>query len=594
MKDGKAHLRRSAIDILEEAVHVLKMHPSSLEPYYFGTLPFVLGLLYFWTDMSTGANAWRHCAQGAWGLTVLFLWMKTWQSVYARGLLARIRNERPGAWSPRRVLRAAAFQAAIQPWGVLVLPVALVIMLPFPQVFAFFQNATLMGSGDERDMAKVIKESWTRACLWPGQNMLLIWLASPFLVNLAALVLFAFLPVLRSAAFQARDLPLSLAEGFALVPLCPLGMVVALNAGLCLFLVPWLLRSLFGLETIFSMGGAIAFNDTSLAIICGLVYLCLDPVLKAAYCLRCFHGEAVHTGADLLVALRELKRPGLGIALLLALFLGSVCPLPAFSQSPSLALSRSGSLVPAKELDGAIGRVMDRPLYTWRMAREHPPSSPGGHGMVHAFLASVIEALRVAWQYVEKGLVKLWEWVRDLIEKIMPQADQERSDSRWTAFSKPLIIGPLLGLMALVAFLGWRVWRRRKMLAMPVEKTGQVLLDLTRADVDARALPEDGWLAMAREMRERGELRLALRALYLATLAYLAREDLISLAPHKSDREYERELRLRSHVRPQVPFFFAENRVVFERTWYGLNEVTPGVMERFLRNQESMRNDGQE
>jgi len=147
--------------------------------------------------------------------------------------------------------------------------------------------------------------------------------------------------------------------------------------------------------------------------------------------------------------------------------------------------------------------------------------------------------------------------------------------------------------MAAAAFLGWRAWRQRGIRAVPAEAPERPLPDITRADVDASALPEDGWLGMAREMMEAGELRLALRALYLATLAFLARKDMITLAPHKSDREYEREVRLHAHVHPLLPSLFAENRIIFERAWYGLHEVTPGIIERFSRNQEGMRDDGQ-
>ena len=71
---------KSAVDLLEEATHLLRANPSLLASYYFGSLPFILGLLYFWTDMSTGSDAWRHCSEASWGLTLLFIWMKTWQS----------------------------------------------------------------------------------------------------------------------------------------------------------------------------------------------------------------------------------------------------------------------------------------------------------------------------------------------------------------------------------------------------------------------------------------------------------------------------------------------------------------------------------
>jgi hypothetical protein len=42
-----------------------------------------------------------------------------------------------------------------------------------------------------------------------------------------------------------------------------------------------------------------------------------------------------------------------------------------------------------------------------------------------------------------------------------------------------------------------------------------------------------------------------------------------------------------------VPPVFAENRVIFERAWYGLHEVTPAIMERFSGNMERMRDNGQ-
>jgi len=56
--------------------------------------------------------------------------MKAWQSFYVRRLL-----ERSGrailCLGFRRMIRAAAIQTAIQPWGILILPIAFMVMLPF-------------------------------------------------------------------------------------------------------------------------------------------------------------------------------------------------------------------------------------------------------------------------------------------------------------------------------------------------------------------------------------------------------------------------------------------------------------------------------
>ncbi len=587
--DGK-----SAIDILEEAVHLLRARPLVLAPYYIGSLPFVLGLLYFWTDMSTGANAWQHCSQAAWGLVLLFVWMKTWQSVYARRLLATIRSETPPLWGIRRILRAAGIQTAIQPWSVVVLPIAFIIMLPFPQALAFFQNSTLIGSGDEADMRIIVQKSWRQASLWPMQNTLVIWLTSPFLLVFAALLLFVLVPVSASFNPAASKSLLFLAALLAVIPLCPLGVIIALNAGAALFLIPWLLKTLFDIETIFSMSSTYIFNDTFFAIVCSVSYLCLDPLVKASYCLRCFYGESLHTGEDLKVKLRSLARPGVMVAIFLALLLAPGLINDARAEPGPAAIADYESPVLARELDSAIERIINHPEYTWRMPREKPPEAAGGHGAFHEFLGSIIRVLKNGWHYIKKGLVKAWHFIRDMLSRISPSLPGvKKPDAGWTSFSRALIIMPLICIMAVLVFLAWRAWKDRRHRTQPSAAAITPALDITRDDVDATALPEDDWLNLARELIEKGDLRLALRALYLATLACLAGRDLITVARYKSDREYEAELRKRSHARPLLPAIFAENRALFESSWYGLHEVTPGIMERFSRNQEQIRSDAQ-
>jgi len=44
---------RGGLDLMEEATHVLRAAPAgTLAIYYLGAIPFVLGLLFFWADMS--------------------------------------------------------------------------------------------------------------------------------------------------------------------------------------------------------------------------------------------------------------------------------------------------------------------------------------------------------------------------------------------------------------------------------------------------------------------------------------------------------------------------------------------------------------
>ena len=98
MKPRAKEHRRSAILLVEEAVHLLRKAPLSvLSAYAIGTLPFVLALFYFWADMSRSADAQRYHAVASLGLALLYIWMKCWHVVFA----ARVKMELCAEPSPR-------------------------------------------------------------------------------------------------------------------------------------------------------------------------------------------------------------------------------------------------------------------------------------------------------------------------------------------------------------------------------------------------------------------------------------------------------------------------------------------------------------
>jgi hypothetical protein len=113
--------------------------------------------------------------------------------------------------------------------------------------------------------------------------------------------------------------------------------------------------------------------------------------------------------------------------------------------------------------------------------------------------------------------------------------------------------------------------------------------DLTDENVGADQLPEDGWTRLARELLERGEFRLALRAFYLASLAHLAGRNLITLARFKSNREYQNELQRRSHALAELLPPFTENLGSFERIWYGTHPASLESVTHFAANVERMK-----
>ena len=82
---------------------------------------------------------------------------------------------------------------------------------------------------------------------------------------------------------------------------------------------------------------------------------------------------------------------------------------------------------------------------------------------------------------------------------------------------------------------------------------------------------------------------MALRALYLASLAYLGERELIRIHRAKSNRDYQRELGRRARAAPELSEVFGRNLAVFESSWYGRMEVGPDAIEAFVANLDRMK-----
>src|SRR5439155_10075990 len=127
------------------------------------------------------------------------------------------------------------------------------------------------------------------------------------------------------------------------------------------------------------------------------------------------------------------------------------------------------------------------------------------------------------------------------------------SGGQWLYGVRGLIFVLLLLIVALLGLLLVRLWRNRgsasaEVSAQPLVAVPNIEDETTGAD----QLPEEGWITLARDLLSRGDLRLALRAFYLASLAHLAQRSLITLAHFKSNRDYERELNRRAHALPET------------------------------------------
>jgi len=525
-----------ALDLMEEATHVLRESPAAvIFPYYFGSVPFILGLLYFVADMSRSAFAEERVFPSSAVLAVLFLWMKCWQTIFTNRLHSHFAGDAIEPLTLRRFFRILLVQTILQPSGLILVPVSAIIVIPFAWVYAFYQNATFLGDGKDVEISRVVKDSWTQAKIWPGQNQVFLML-------------------------------LSLVGGIAFLDLIIL--VLAL---------PQLIQSLLGFETIFTISGWAVFNTTLLCVVLGLTYLCLDPLVKTCYVLRCFYGRAMTTGDDLRIKLKRFySAKKITAAILCFLFL---------TGSGAVALADTKEAVPAKKLDESISKVISKPEYQWRLPRV-PGTEIGDKGMIGKFIARTIEYIARFFRWLGSLYFRLIDWIRRHWRFQPPT--EEGGPAGKGEFRFILILSGIV-LLVLVFFL-WRAWKSRKNRPSAIQAVPVAAVpDLRSEDVVADQLPEDEWLTLARKLFEEGDIRLALRALFMGSLVFLGHRQWISIARFKANREYRLELIRRAHEHVDLQQTFSENIRIFERVWYGKHEATRDVYQNFLNNLDRMK-----
>ena len=538
MKPSQKKHQKSALRIIEETVHLLRTAPGLLlSVYYLGSVPFVLGLLYFWAHMSRSPHASEYSAAAALGLAVLFVWMKVWQTIFALRAHDRISGDLLHSRTLRQFASIAATQTLIQATRFIVMPVAALLAIPFGYCYAFYHNAAVYAGRDNQDFKPTCQWAWRQAKLWPRQNHLLITIFWLF------------------------------------------GLVIFLNVSMATLIIPQLLKSLLGIESVFTLGGmAVLINSTFWIAMLGVTYLILDPFVKTAYVVRCFYGSALGSGADLKTELNRILNPGAKILAGLLIVVICTIALPSIAQTPAT--------VEPDELDQSIEEIMSRPEFSWRMPRETADQKePEPMGPLEA-------ALKWLLDMITKGIKTIKGWITsfiDWLESLLPEREGQpvSGDRNWKTPVRIVLLLLLVLFLGIMAFIFIRIWQRRHVKPVETISTSAIPVpDLTDEKVKADDLSTNRWLSLAGELADKGELRLAMRALYLATLAHLADHELITIESYKSNREYEHELNRRAHEHRELISIFSNSLNVFERAWYGMYQIARSEFDSFSVNQK--------
>ncbi|MFP4282969.1 MAG: DUF4129 domain-containing protein [Opitutales bacterium] len=532
------------LDLLEEGFHLLRGLPVTAWAVYLAVvLPFAWLFLFFWLTLIHEAGSESRLGEWAALLTCAFLVLRVGQCWFFQALVARRSAEPLPRWTVGRLSRVVREQAFWAGAGAVLLPLAAIATLPFPHVYSLF-NYKLARSGRAREEGG---------------------------------------PDTRGAALLARR---SGAEDWKTLLVLALFAALVLANWMSLFqLGPQLLKSFFGIETVFTRSSLGAAYAAMVPVALVLTYLVIDPLLKVTYALRWFYLRSRQTGEDLRVELRELppvRRRGessTAVRLVGTVLLGMLAALVSAPETRAAGdgPERAPVVAEAEAFAEASERVLARQRYAWRLPPEERAKAP---------------------QMKRPGLIeRFFRWLEELFGRnpSPPPSSPEpegRGDGALFGGLLQTLLFVLLGLLAVLA-LALLVRASRQAVEPGVaedldEGPDDEAVDLADESLTAAALPVSEWVLLARRHLDEGDFRRALRAYFLAQLAELAGRGFLRLARHKSNRDYHREMLRRAALLGEMPGAFGENVRLFEQAWYGNAPADRALISRFEDNLRRM------
>lgn len=544
------------LEVAEDALILLKrLDAGAWVPYSAGTCLFAWALLWFWAFMSRNAQAAGRLWEFSLLLALAYAAMKACHAHFFIRLMAAVQEDPEPRVGTATLAKAALYQACVQPLSLAAIPASILLTVPYPFATAFFQSALWVRPGDTP--ATWLGRSAEMARFRPRQN--------------------AWLQAFLAAAW-----------------LCVAGNVFTAMA-----IGPALLKSLLGIDTVFSRSDATLLNTTVLAMVLILAWAVIDPFKKAIHAVRCLQGISRRTGLDLELELsrhRPAARPVLSRAGAIgtAILILSLCASPAGAVSADPArrptLAAEVEVPPAvdpERLDALLRAEIGESRYGWRLPRGADPGAD--QSWLRLQFRKLMDAAESARDRLAGWGRKIGRWLNRFLPGDAGAGDAGGSGSASRTRIRVFLAALFLLFAAMAAFLLLRRSRR-----VPIREAAPVAAapaspDASSEDAKADDFPEDAWLEQAASLRAKGEERLALRALFLATLSLLARKGWLTVARHKGNRDYQREVAARARRREGVAEAFGENCRRFDRVWYGRHPVTGEDWEVCRANFDAVR-----
>jgi len=388
----------------------------------------------------------------------------------------------------------------------------------------------------------------------------------------------------------------------------PLWIAVWLNGLIVALLVPQLLHSIFGVNTLLStpMGIYALFRSSAfwLSLFAG-AWLALDPIVKCSFVVVFQHLQSRQEGDDLRGLLASLPREHqnksqmiasaaaggrvtTGALVVLAAMLGCSSPMAAAQAALPRSSAETAAHTPREAQIQKLQRALDaesrRAIYRWHDA-EHP-SPPNWFDKL---LVRIEQRCGRAWNAVQNFLRKLWPQGLNLSPGNEKGGSWKLKDVRlWLTLIAILTIGA-----GVVLF-----WLRRRR-----EATAQLSLPMAIAPLPnlsdgavASERSEEEWFLLADRLEREGELRLALRSVYLGLLAGLAQREWLTIRRDSTNRDYLNEFTRRWRRRPQaalerrieIPEKLRGSLRQFDRVWYGSYVPTREAVAVYRQDQREL------
>src|SRR5215472_6181327 len=389
--------------------------------------------------------------------------------------------------------------------------------------------------------------------------------------------------------------------------LFPLWIAVWLNGLLLAIILPELLHSMFGVNTLLStemgMYALVRSSAFWLSLAAG-TWLALDPIVKCTFVIVYQHLRSRREGDGLRGLLASLPREQqkkaqmitsnaargsvmTGALFVLATILPSISLMataraaqaPAIRSTPQ-TLGNSDHEARVQKLRQALDQESQRAIYRW-----HDTEHPSPPTWLDKLLVKIEHGIDRAWK-------AFWSFLRTLWPRGLTMSLGNGKHRAWQLKDLRLWL-TLVGILTLAtAGVLFCLRQRTETASLSGALAVAPILDLSDGAVVGER-SEHEWFALASRLQGEGELRFALRAAYFGLLSGLAEREWLTIRRDRTNREYLNEFTRRWRRRPQatvesraeIPEKLRGSLLEFDRVWYGSYTLTPEAVAAYRQDQ---------